>query len=203
VEEVTVHPITRHRHNRFVRRRRRRSYPPAFGASSVDVDRPSEGTAGTIESCCNTSRHVSRVYPPGRVVLGDCFYAEFSKYTTRTNSTWSPCFSPAFGFACSAYQKIVSLMSIYIYIYTDGDGCTSGIAANTIVWYFYICKRVCVWNFHLYWSHRNCIFNLYILIYIHVLLKSSKDALVWRKLSYFIIILRVCEALGQLREAKG
>jgi len=55
VEEVTVHPITRHRDNRFVRRRRRRrSYlPDVVGrdrASAVVVDRPSKGIGETTGS---------------------------------------------------------------------------------------------------------------------------------------------------------
>jgi len=136
VEEVTVHPITRHRHNRFVRRRhRRRLYPPAVEASAVDVDRPSEGMAGTIGSMLQhvTSR-IPRLssQPSGFRRL---FLSRIFKNTQLTQIPLDPrAFLRRSGFACSSFQKIVSLMSIYIYyIYTNGDGCTSGIAANTIV----------------------------------------------------------------------
>lgn len=118
MEEVTVHPITRHRHNRFVRRRRRRrSYPPADGASAVDVDRPSEGTAGTIGSML---QHVTSRIPrlsPRPSGFRRLFLRRIFENTQLAQIPLDPrSFLRRSGFACSAYQKIVSLMSIYIYI---------------------------------------------------------------------------------------
>jgi len=118
VEEVTVHPITRHRHNRFVRRRHRRrcrSYPPAVGASVVDVDRPTEGTAGTIGSML---QHVTSRIPrlsPRPSGFRRLFLRRIFKNTQLAQIPLDPrAFLRRSGFACSAYQKIVSLMSIYI-----------------------------------------------------------------------------------------
>lgn len=84
--------------------------------SAVDVDWPSEGTAETIGSML---QHVTSRIP--RLSLRPSgfrrlFLLRIFKNTQLAQIPLDPrAFLRRSGFACSAYQKIVSLMSIYIW----------------------------------------------------------------------------------------